>query len=71
MIHVDTGFLISALRRGSIEDRRLRRWLSEGDCGGEGKGTAMIVRWKSWQCWFRAFPPPPNFCFQPTGYAGG
>jgi hypothetical protein len=31
MIHVDTGFLIGALRRGSLEDRRLRRWLSDGE----------------------------------------
>ena len=29
MIHLDTGFLISALRRGSIEDRRLREWLAQ------------------------------------------
>jgi predicted nucleic acid-binding protein len=31
MIHLDTGFLISALRRGSVEDRRLREWLSQGE----------------------------------------
>lgn len=31
MIHLDTGFLISALRRGSIEDRRLREWLTQGE----------------------------------------
>jgi predicted nucleic acid-binding protein len=30
MIHLDTGFLISALRRGSAEDRRLREWLAQG-----------------------------------------
>jgi predicted nucleic acid-binding protein len=30
MIHLDTGFLISALRRGSAEDRRLREWLAHG-----------------------------------------
>ena len=29
MIHLDTGFLISALRRGSAEDRRLREWLAQ------------------------------------------
>ena len=29
MIHLDTGFLISALRRGSSEDRRLREWLAQ------------------------------------------
>src|SRR4030095_821462 len=29
MIHLDTGFLISALRRGSAEDRRLRAWLAQ------------------------------------------
>ena len=28
-IHLDTGFLISALRRGSAEDRRLREWLAQ------------------------------------------
>ena len=31
MIHVDTDFLIGALRQGSTEDRRLRRWLAEGE----------------------------------------
>ena len=29
MIHLDTGFLISALRRGSSEDQRLREWLAQ------------------------------------------
>jgi predicted nucleic acid-binding protein len=29
VIHLDTGFLISALRRGSAEDRRLREWLAQ------------------------------------------
>jgi predicted nucleic acid-binding protein len=31
VIHLDTGFLISALRRGSLEDRRLREWLTRGE----------------------------------------
>jgi predicted nucleic acid-binding protein len=31
VIHLDTGFLISALRRGSIEDRQLREWLTQGE----------------------------------------
>lgn len=31
MIHVDTGFLIGGLRQGSAEDRRLRRWLANGE----------------------------------------
>jgi len=29
MIHLDTGYLISALRRGSAEDQRLREWLAQ------------------------------------------
>ena len=31
MIHLDTGFLIGALRRGSAEDRRLREWLERSE----------------------------------------
>jgi predicted nucleic acid-binding protein len=31
MIHLDTGFLIRALRRGSIEDGRLRAWLAQSE----------------------------------------
>jgi predicted nucleic acid-binding protein len=31
VIHLDTSFLIHALARDSAEDRRLRRWLSEGE----------------------------------------
>jgi predicted nucleic acid-binding protein len=31
VIHLDTGFLISALRRGSLEDGRLREWLTRGE----------------------------------------
>jgi len=45
MIHVDTGFLIGALRRGSIEDRRLRRWLSEGEPIG-----ISAVSWAEFLC---------------------
>ena len=31
MIHLDTGFLIGALRRGSAEDRQLRAWLERSE----------------------------------------
>jgi len=31
MIHLDTGFLIRALRRGSAEDGRLREWLGRSE----------------------------------------
>jgi predicted nucleic acid-binding protein len=31
MIHLGTGFLIRALRRGSSEDGRLRAWLAHGE----------------------------------------
>jgi len=30
VIHLDTSFLIRALARGSVEDRRLRGWLAAG-----------------------------------------
>ena len=45
MIHVDTGFLIGALRRGSPEDRRLRRWLAEGESVG-----ISSVSWTEFLC---------------------
>ena len=31
MIHLDSSFLVHALARDSAEDRRLRRWLIEGE----------------------------------------
>ena len=45
VIHVDTGFLIGALRRGSAEDRRLRRWLA----GGEQIGIS-VISWTECLC---------------------
>lgn len=45
MIHLDTGFLISALRRGSAEDRRLREWLAEGEPIG-----ISAVSWTEFLC---------------------
>ena len=45
MIHVDTGFLIGALRHGSVEDRRLRSWLA----GGEQIGISAIS-WTEFLC---------------------
>ena len=45
MIHLDTGFLISALRRGSVEDRRLREWLTQGERIGIG-----VVSWIEFLC---------------------
>lgn len=33
MIHLDTIFLIQALKPGSPEDRRLRRWAALGGVG--------------------------------------
>lgn len=45
MIHLDTGFLIGALRRGSIEDRRLREWLTRGEPIG-----ISAVSWTEFLC---------------------
>ena len=45
MIHLDTGFLIGALRRGSPEDQRLRAWLARG----EGVGIS-VVSWTEFLC---------------------
>ena len=45
MIHLDTGFLINALHRGSAEDRQLRRWLGQG----EGVGISA-VSWTEFLC---------------------
>lgn len=45
MIHLDTGFLISALRRGSDEDRRLREWLAQSQPIG-----ISAVSWAEFLC---------------------
>jgi predicted nucleic acid-binding protein len=45
MIHLDTGFLINALRRGSAEDRRLRGWLAQS----QPIGTS-VVSWAEFLC---------------------
>jgi predicted nucleic acid-binding protein len=45
VIHLDTGFLISALRRGSPEDRRLREWLIRGEALG-----MSAVSWTEFLC---------------------
>lgn len=45
MIHLDTGFLINALRRGSAEDRRLRAWLTQGEPIG-----ISTVSWTEFLC---------------------
>src|SRR5438552_13350457 len=45
MIHLDTGFLIGALRRGSVEDRRLREWLAQGEPIG-----MSVVSWTEFLC---------------------
>ena len=45
MINLDTGFLISALRRGSAEDRRLREWLAQSQPIG-----ISAVGWAEFRC---------------------
>ena len=45
MIHLDTSFLIRGLIKGSAEDRRIRRWLKDG----EPLGLSAIV-WAEFLC---------------------
>lgn len=45
MIHLDTGFLIGALRRGSPQDQRLREWLARGEAVG-----ISVVSWTEFLC---------------------
>lgn len=45
MIHLDTGFLIRALRRGSAEDGRLRTWLAQSEPIG-----ISAVSWTEFLC---------------------
>ena len=44
-IHLDTGFLIGALRRGSAEDERLRQGLVRGEAVG-----SSAVNWTEFLC---------------------
>lgn len=45
MIHLDTSFLIRALRTGTREDRKLREWIS----GGELLAISTIA-WAEFRC---------------------
>jgi predicted nucleic acid-binding protein len=45
MIHLDTEFLINALRRGSAEDRQLREWLAQSQPIG-----ISVVGWAEFLC---------------------
>lgn len=45
MIHLDTGFLIRALRGKSVEDRQLREWLTQGEPIG-----ISVVSWTEFLC---------------------
>jgi predicted nucleic acid-binding protein len=45
LIHLDTGFLIGALRRGSREDQRLRAWLAAAEPVG-----MSVVTWTEFLC---------------------
>ena len=45
MIHLDTSFLIQALERGAAEDRKLRRWIKEGETLG-----MSAVAWAEFLC---------------------
>jgi predicted nucleic acid-binding protein len=45
LIHLDTGFLIGALRRGSREDQRLRGWLEKGEVVG-----MSVITWTEFLC---------------------
>lgn len=45
MIHLDTSFLIRALNPGSLEDRRLRKWVGAGETV-----TMSSVAWAEFLC---------------------
>lgn len=45
MIHLDTSFLIRALEPGAAEDRKLRRWIEEGETLG-----MSAVAWAEFLC---------------------
>jgi predicted nucleic acid-binding protein len=45
LIHLDTSFLIRALARGSLEDRRLRSWLRTG-----GDLGMSAIAWAEFLC---------------------
>ncbi|MGH7812701.1 MAG: type II toxin-antitoxin system VapC family toxin [Candidatus Binataceae bacterium] len=45
IIHLDTSFLIRALRRGSVEDRELHRWLAA-----KAELAVSAVAWSEFLC---------------------
>lgn len=61
MIHLDTSFLIRALVPRSAQDRKLRKWLSEGAPVGIG-----AIGWAEFLCG----PVEPSHIALATGFLG-